>query len=87
MKPDAGKAEKYIAAISALFVALNFQQMSFILKITQKRRKHMDPWLIFAELCRRVVEEGNVFLDVFVYENGIHMQLMPLDEEEEDGEI
>lgn len=47
----------------------------------------MDPWDVFSELCRQVVEEGNVFLDVFVYENGIHMQLMPLDEEEEDGEI
>lgn len=46
----------------------------------------MDPWDVFSELCRQVVEEGNVFLDVFVYENGIHMKLMPMDDdfEEED---
>lgn len=47
----------------------------------------MDPWDVFSELCRRGVEEGNVFLDVFVYENGIHMQLMPMDDDfEEDDE-
>ena len=47
----------------------------------------MDPWDVFSKLCRQVVEEGNVFLDVLIYKNGIEMQLMPLDEEEEDGEI
>ena len=46
----------------------------------------MDPWDVFSELCRQVVEEGNVSLDVFVYENGIHMQLMPLNEEEIEGD-
>ena len=46
----------------------------------------MDPWDVFSELCRQVVEEGNVFLDVFVYENGIHMQLMPMDEEKIEGD-
>ena len=46
----------------------------------------MDPWDVFSELCRRVVEEGNVFLDVLIYKNGIEMQLMPLDEEDSEGE-
>ena len=39
----------------------------------------MDPWDVFSELYRQVVEEGNVFLDVLIYKNGIEMQLMPLD--------
>ena len=48
----------------------------------------MDPWDVFSELCRRVVEEGNVYLDVLIFKDGgIEMQLMPMDEEEEDGEI
>ena len=46
----------------------------------------MDPWDVFSELCRRVVEEGNVFLDVLIYKNGIEMQLMPLDEEDSEGD-
>jgi len=46
----------------------------------------MDPWDVFSELCRRVVEEGNVYLDVLIYKNGIEMQLMPLDEEDNEGE-
>ncbi len=46
----------------------------------------MDPWDVFSELCRRVVEEGNVFLDVLIYKNGIEMQLMPMDEEDNEGD-
>lgn len=46
----------------------------------------MDQWDVFSELCRRVVEEGNVFLDVLIYKNGIEMQLMPMDEEDNEGE-
>lgn len=46
----------------------------------------MDPWDVFSELCRRVVEEGNVYLDVLIYKNGIEMQLMPMDEEDNEGE-
>jgi hypothetical protein len=84
LKPDAGKAERYIAAISALYVALNFQQMSFTLKIIRKRRSPMDPWLIFAELCRRVVEDQNVILNVYFGATGIEMSLTPLDEDDLD---
>ena len=46
----------------------------------------MDPWDVFSELCRQVVEEGNVFLDVLIYKNGMEMQLMPLDEEDNEGD-
>ena len=46
----------------------------------------MDPWDVFSELRRQVVEEGNVFLDVLIYKNGIEMQLMPLDEEDNEGD-
>ena len=46
----------------------------------------MDPWKVFSELCRRVVEEGNVYLDVLIYKNGIEMQLMPMDEEDNEGD-
>ena len=41
----------------------------------------MDAWEIFCELCRRVVEEQNVYLDVRITTSGIEMMLMPLDEE------
>lgn len=43
----------------------------------------MDAWEIFSELCRRVVEEQNVYLDVLITAAGVEMMLMPLDEEEE----
>ena len=46
----------------------------------------MDAWEIFCELCRRVVEEQNVYLDVLITTKGIEMQLRPLDDEEEDCE-
>lgn len=46
----------------------------------------MDPWEVFSELCRRVVEDQNVFLDVLIYKNGIEMQLMPMDEEDSEGD-
>ena len=46
----------------------------------------MDPWDVFCEMCRRVVEDQNVFLDVLITAAGVEMQLMPMDEdfEEED---
>lgn len=47
----------------------------------------MDPWELFSELCRRVVEEQNVYLDVIITGNNIEMMLMPVGEiEEEDDE-
>lgn len=46
----------------------------------------MDPWLVFSELCRRVVEDQNVVLEVFIGSTGIEMSLMPLDEDEQNME-
>lgn len=44
----------------------------------------MDPWQVFATLCRTVVEEQNVYLDVLVTATGIEMMLMPIDENDDD---
>lgn len=47
----------------------------------------MDPWELFCELTRRVVEDQNVMLDVYIGHDGVTMQLMPYgDEWEEDDE-
>ena len=43
----------------------------------------MDPWELFSELCKIVVEEQNVFLDVLVTEKGIEMMLMPTEDEDD----
>lgn len=43
----------------------------------------MDAWEMFSELCKTVVEEQNVFLDILITKNGIEIQLMPIGEEEE----
>lgn len=42
----------------------------------------MDPWEIFANLCKQVVEEQNVYLDVLITSAGIEMMLMPMEREE-----
>lgn len=44
----------------------------------------MDPWQLFSELCQRVVEDHNVYLDVLITPAGIEMMLMPLEEDFED---
>ena len=50
----------------------------------------MDPWEIFSELCRRVVEDQNVYLDVVILGNYITMELSPYDatyfEDDEEGD-
>ena len=46
----------------------------------------MDPWEMFCELTRRVVEDQNVFLDVYISKEWMTMQLMPYGEWEEDDE-
>lgn len=43
----------------------------------------MDPWELFSELCKIVVKEQNVFLDVLVTEQGIEMMLMPTEDEDD----
>lgn len=43
----------------------------------------MDPWKMFCELTRQVVENQNVFLDVYISREGVTMQLMPYGDDEE----
>lgn len=43
----------------------------------------MDPWQIFSELCKVVVEEQNVFLDILVTKQGVEMMLMPMEEDDD----
>ena len=38
----------------------------------------MDPWRLFSELCRRVVEEQNVVLEVAIIGDRILMSLAPI---------
>lgn len=42
----------------------------------------MNPWELFSYLCKQVVEEQNVYLDVMVTSMGIEMMLFPYNEEE-----
>jgi hypothetical protein len=70
-----------LRVVALIETKLNIQIVSL-----KRRTKQMDPWDVFSELCRQVVEEGNVFLDVLIYKNGIEMQLMPLDEEDSEGD-
>lgn len=48
----------------------------------------MDPWELFSELCRQVVENGNVYLDVTILGGNVSMTLWPycpdIDDDEED---
>lgn len=44
----------------------------------------MDAWEMFSELCKTVVEEQSVYLDILVTRNGIEFQLMPMGEEDEE---
>ena len=46
----------------------------------------MDPWEMFSEMCRQVVENGNVYLDVNICGEQIFMTLWPYDDEEGDDE-
>ena len=46
----------------------------------------MDPWEMFCELCKRVVEDQNVYLDVLVTASGVQMMLMPIEDCEGDDE-
>lgn len=42
----------------------------------------MDSWELFCHLCKTVVDEQNVFLDIRITSKGIEMMLMPMDEED-----
>lgn len=38
----------------------------------------MDTWKMFSELCRQVVKEQNVYLEVLIFDGHIEMALWPL---------
>lgn len=46
----------------------------------------MDPWEMFSELCKRVVEDQNVYLEVVWMPGQVHMSLFPMDEGEFEDE-
>lgn len=46
----------------------------------------MDPWELFCHLCKTVVEEQDVYLDILVTPVGVEMMLMPMDKEEEEDD-
>lgn len=49
----------------------------------------MDPWEMFSEMCKQVVENGNVYLDVTIYNDQIYMTLWPYEDdyfEDEEGD-
>lgn len=45
----------------------------------------MEIWELISMLCNKVVTEQNIFLDIFINQDGWHIQLMPMGEFE-DGE-
>ena len=44
----------------------------------------MERWELIAQLCKAVVDNGNVFLDILITENGWEIQLMPMGDDWED---
>lgn len=46
----------------------------------------MDPWEMFAEMCRQVVENQNVILDVIISNGHIGMTLSPIGEDLDEDE-
>lgn len=49
----------------------------------------MDPWKLVSELCRIVVKEQNVYLEVSIFDGHIQMALWPYntdDFENEEGD-
>ena len=53
---------------------------------SQEGEELMDPWDMFCELCRTVVENQNCYLDVLIGKGMIELQLMPLGEEDYEEE-
>lgn len=44
----------------------------------------MEIWELISELCKTVVTEQNVFLDILITKDGWEFQLMPMGEWEEE---
>jgi hypothetical protein len=61
---------------------LNIQIVSL-----KRRTTQMDPWEMFAEMCRRVVVDQNVVLEVSIINGMIEMNLSPaILEEDNEGD-
>lgn len=43
-----------------------------------------DAWRMFAEMCQRVCEDQNVFLDVIITNGMIEFMLLPIEEEQDE---
>lgn len=41
----------------------------------------MDPWELFSEMCKQVVENGNVYLSVTICDGQIYMKLLPYEDD------
>lgn len=46
----------------------------------------MNPWELFCHLCKTVVEEQDVYLDILVTPVGVEMMLMPMGEEDDEDD-
>lgn len=46
----------------------------------------MNPWDVFSELCRRVSEDRDVYLEITIYGDCISMELWPYNDDWEDDE-
>lgn len=44
----------------------------------------MELWELISLLCKRVVDDQNVYLDILITQNGWEIQLMPLGNDLED---
>ena len=42
----------------------------------------MDTWELICQLCKTVVEEQNVYLDILITPGGMEIMLMPMEDEE-----
>jgi len=64
-------------------------QTSLIQFVTNQRKRRtalMDPWEMFSEMVRQVVENENVVLDVIISNGHIGMTLSPIGEDLEEDE-
>ena len=42
----------------------------------------METWELICHLCKTVVEEQNVYLDILITPGGMEIMLMPMEDEE-----
>jgi hypothetical protein len=73
---------EWLRVVELVRLILNIQIVSL-----KRRRLLMDPWEMFAEMCRRVAVDQNVVLEVSIINGLIEMSLAPaILEEDNEGE-